>query len=88
VDKTTAPLPSRVRRVIAGIETDVIEIGSGRPLLFLHSGEHPTITRDRYLHAQAKTHGVIAPWHPGLGTTGTIEHVRERARREKLVAAQ
>ena len=69
MDRTTAaPLP-RSRQVIAGVETDVIEIGSGRPLLFLHSGEGPTVPSDRYLHALAKTHRVIAPWHPGFGYT-------------------
>jgi pimeloyl-ACP methyl ester carboxylesterase len=66
--RTTAPL-ARARRVIAGVETDVIEIGSGRPLLFLHSGEGPAVPSDRYLRTLAETHRVIAPWHPGFGYT-------------------
>jgi len=69
VDKTTAAPPPRARRTIAGIETDVIEIGSGRPLLFLHSGEGPTAPTDRYLRALAKIYRIIAPWHPGFGYT-------------------
>lgn len=69
MDKTTASPPPHARRTIAGIETDVVEIGSGRPLLFLHSGEGPTTPDHRYLSILAKTHRVIAPWHPGFGTT-------------------
>lgn len=37
--KTTAAPPSRIRRNIGGIDTDVIEIGSRRPLVCLRSGE-------------------------------------------------
>lgn len=55
------------RRTIAGVATDVIEIGQGPPLLFLHGGEGPVTPNDRYLHELAKTHRVIAPWHPGFG---------------------
>ena len=68
--KTTAAIPPRARRNIAGIETDIIEIGSGQPLLFLHSGEGAATPSDSYLHALARTHRVIAPWHRGFGYRG------------------
>lgn len=55
-------------RVINGIRIEMIECGSGRPLLFLHpgiglSGSAPAIER---LAARTR---VIAPTHPGFGAS-------------------
>ncbi len=57
----------RHRLDILGIGLDVLEGGSGRPLLFLHAGEGPDVYGTDYLAELAKTHRVIAPWHPGFG---------------------
>ncbi|MEI7548092.1 MAG: alpha/beta hydrolase [Actinomycetota bacterium] len=51
---------------VRGVATDLYEIGAGRPILFLHSGEglRPDVP---YLAALAKHGKVIAPVHPGFG---------------------
>ena len=56
------------RRAINGIRVEMIERGSGRPLLFLHpgiglAGSAAVIER---LAARAR---VIAPTHPGFGAS-------------------
>lgn len=40
---------------------------AGPPLLFLHSGESPSLPSDAYLRELAGTFRVFAPWHPGFG---------------------
>lgn len=52
---------------IAGVELDVTERGSGRPLLFLHAGEGLGPERP-WLDLLAQRHRVIAPAHPGFGS--------------------
>lgn len=54
-------------RTVAGVEVEVIEAGSGSPLLFLHSGEGPVAVSDEYLRCLAQFSHVTAPWHPGFG---------------------
>jgi pimeloyl-ACP methyl ester carboxylesterase len=51
---------------VAGVTLDVVERGSGRPLLFLHAGEGLAPERP-WLDLLAKRYRVIAPWHPGYG---------------------
>ncbi|MCA8929205.1 MAG: alpha/beta hydrolase [Alphaproteobacteria bacterium] len=51
---------------IAGVDLRVVERGSGRPLLFLHSGEGLEPQRP-WLDALARHYRVIAPNHPGWG---------------------
>jgi pimeloyl-ACP methyl ester carboxylesterase len=58
---------TRIRKAVAGASTEVIELGNGPPLLFLHAGEGPLTPNDRYLRELAKSFRVIAPWHPGFG---------------------
>jgi len=53
---------------VGAIETDAIETGSGRPLLFLHAGEGPDAVADDYLQRLAAHFQVIAPFHPGFGS--------------------
>lgn len=53
---------------VGAIETDAIETGSGRPLLFLHAGEGPDAVADDYLRRLAAHFQVIAPFHPGFGS--------------------
>jgi pimeloyl-ACP methyl ester carboxylesterase len=53
---------------IAGVELDLFEQGEGPPILFLHSAqgfmpEHP------YVPLLAARHRLIAPSHPGFGTS-------------------
>src|SRR6202451_733741 len=52
--------------VVNGTRTDMIERGSGRPLLFLHpeNGIEPALAS---IEALAKGARVIAPTHPGFG---------------------
>ena len=57
---------------IAGVDLEVVERGTGRPLLFLHAGEglHPERPQGQsWLDALAKSFRVIAPCHPGWGTS-------------------
>lgn len=51
---------------IAGVDLQIAERGSGRPLLFLHGGEGLAPERP-WLDALARHYRVIAPWHPGWG---------------------
>lgn len=53
---------------IAGAELEVFEAGEGPPILFLHGAngfapEHP------YVNALAARHRLLAPSHPGFGTS-------------------
>lgn len=68
---------TRTRKVIAGAATEVIEIGSGPPLLFLHGGDGPLTPNPRYLEALARTFRVIAPWHPGFGPCDIPDDFRD-----------
>src|SRR5262245_31865504 len=53
-------------RSISGVNLEVVERGTGRPLLFLHAGEG--LEPDRpWLDLLARRYRVIAPWHPGYG---------------------
>lgn len=67
----------RTRKVIAGASTEVVELGRGPSLLFLHGGEGPLAPNDRYLHALARQFRVIAPWHPGFGPSEIPEDFRD-----------
>jgi pimeloyl-ACP methyl ester carboxylesterase len=63
---------TRVSRVeAAGTAVEIAEAGHGPTLLFLHGG-HPSGRVDpnaRFIEALAATVRVIAPTHPGFGTT-------------------
>lgn len=52
--------------VVDGVAIELVETGSGGPLLFLHAvdGIHPGAP---WLKAIAADRHVIAPWHPGFG---------------------
>ena len=63
--------------IVKGVETQVLEFGSGRPLLFLHSGEGPDTYSSAYLDALSKHFRVIAPWHPGFGTSARPPSFRD-----------
>ncbi|WP_051034640.1 alpha/beta fold hydrolase [Rhizobium sp. CF142] len=66
-------------REVGGITLDLIELGEGRPLLFLHGGEGPDVPTRAHLEVLAKHYRVIAPWHPGFGSRARAETVREVA---------
>ena len=56
------------RLMLAGIEIELIDRGSGAPILYLHGGAG--IRADLpFIELLAKTHRVIAPSHPGFGTS-------------------
>jgi pimeloyl-ACP methyl ester carboxylesterase len=56
------------RLTIAGIEIELLDRGSGAPVLYLHGGAG--IRADLpFIELLAKTHRVIAPSHPGFGTS-------------------
>ena len=63
---------------IRGVTTDLYEVGTGRPLLFLHAGEGLRADAP-YLTALAECGRVIAPVHPGFGrhelprSVGTVD---------------
>jgi len=65
---------------VAGVALDVEDRGEGRPLLFLHPGEGLQPNRP-WLDALARTHRVIAPNHPGFGSSalpdwfGTVDDI-------------
>jgi pimeloyl-ACP methyl ester carboxylesterase len=63
---------ARVLRVeVAGVPIEIAETGKGRPLLFLHGG-HPSGRLDpqaRIIEALGESFRVIAPTHPGFGST-------------------
>ena len=54
------------RLTLASIEIELIDRGSGAPILYLHGGAGTG--RDLpFIELLAKTHRVIAPSHPGFG---------------------
>lgn len=59
-------MPKRLS--IAGLDLEIFECGEGRPLLFLHPGEG--LWPDRpWFELLSKRYRVIAPCHPGYGTS-------------------
>lgn len=52
---------------IARTELEIVDRGSGPPLLFLHAGEGLGANRP-WLELLARKHRVIAPSHPGFGS--------------------
>jgi len=56
------------RLTVAGVDLEIEERGEGRPLLLLHPGEGLEPQRP-WLHLLARRYRVIAPWHPGWGTS-------------------
>jgi pimeloyl-ACP methyl ester carboxylesterase len=65
---------------VSGVELEIEERGTGRPLLFLHAGEGLQ-PRHPWLDALAAKFRVIAPHHPGFGETtlpdwfGTVDDI-------------
>ncbi len=61
--------------VIQGVEIDLVRLGSGKPVLFLHSvdGIHPDAEP---LKGLSQNHEVFAPWHPGFGYSERPEHFK------------
>ena len=52
--------------VVDGVTVEVVRVGTGKPLLFLHSVDGVNPEAD-WLRGLASSHEVIAPWHPGFG---------------------
>ncbi|NTJ11781.1 alpha/beta fold hydrolase [Rhizobium lusitanum] len=65
--------------VCSGIEVEVLTLGEGEPLLFLHGGLGPDVPNNDYLYALAKHYRVIAPYHPGFGHLPRVDKVGEVA---------
>ena len=61
--------------VVSGLRVDMIERGSGRPILFLHAenGIEPAM---RAIDELARHARVIAPTHPGFGRSEVAKHMR------------
>jgi pimeloyl-ACP methyl ester carboxylesterase len=57
---------------LAGTSLDLVERGQGRPMLFLHAGEGLAPERP-WLNLLARHYRVIAPWHPGYGSSPLID---------------
>jgi pimeloyl-ACP methyl ester carboxylesterase len=64
---------------VSGIPLDVVMLGEGRPLLFLHGSEELDSITDRHLQELASHYRVLAPWHPGFGSRGRPPQLREVA---------
>ncbi len=52
---------------ITGAKIEVNEIGSGRPVLFLHGGQGPAPQHPFFAKLAAGGHRVVMPTHPGFG---------------------
>lgn len=59
---------------VSGVDLEIEERGSGRPLLFLHAGEGLAPER-AWLELLAARFRVIAPWHPGFGRSALPDWV-------------
>lgn len=59
---------------ISGIDLEIEQRGTGRPMLVLHGGEGLGPERP-WLDALARTHRVIAPVHPGFGRSSLPDWV-------------
>jgi pimeloyl-ACP methyl ester carboxylesterase len=53
---------------VAGISLETVIVGAGPPLLFLHGGDYVAQNRP-FLDRLASRFRVVAPRHPGFGTT-------------------
>src|SRR5712671_2068516 len=53
---------------IAGISVETVIAGTGPPLLFLHGGDYVALNHP-FLDRLAQRFHVVAPRHPGFGTT-------------------
>jgi pimeloyl-ACP methyl ester carboxylesterase len=62
---------------VSGIQLDMITMGKGPDLLFLHGGEGPDVPSDGHLRALSRHFRVLAPWHPGFGRTPRPDGMRE-----------
>jgi len=62
---------------VSGVELEMLDMGDGPPMLFLHAAEGPTFPSDEYLRLLAKSFRVIAPWHPGFGNQVRPKDFRE-----------
>src|SRR5215471_9787248 len=60
---------ARTTITIAGIELELFTRGDGAPILFLH-GAQGVLPADDFLGRLAAERKVIAPSHPGFGTSG------------------
>ncbi len=61
---------------LSGVTTDILRAGTGRPLLFLHSGAGPDWHSSEYIGQLSKHFDVIAPFHPGFGRQDRPRHFR------------
>jgi pimeloyl-ACP methyl ester carboxylesterase len=59
---------------VAGTAVELVERGQGTALLFLHPGEGLAPERP-WLDLLAQRYRVIAPWHPGYGSSALIDGV-------------
>jgi pimeloyl-ACP methyl ester carboxylesterase len=62
---------------ISGVAVEVVTIGEGRELLFLHGAEGLVSTSARHLLELARNFRVIAPLHPGFGFQPRPDELRE-----------
>lgn len=76
---TTSTDTDRQTAEVGGVTVDLLALGAGRPLLYLHGAEGPDVPSDRFLHELARDFRVLAPWHPGFGRRERPRDFRETA---------
>lgn len=70
-------MPELVRESynVNGLETTVLRLGSGPPLVFLHGAG--TVTRFDFAPAWAERFEVFVPYHPGFGESADAPEITE-----------
>ena len=63
------------RTNVGGLEIELMTLGGGRPLVFLHSGEGPDYGSP-FLDALARSFNVFAPSLPGFGHSSLPDDVK------------
>jgi pimeloyl-ACP methyl ester carboxylesterase len=70
-------LPPRQIVSVRGTDLEVLVLGSGKPLLFLHGESGPDVPSDAFISELARGFRVIAPFHPGFGSKDRPKNIRD-----------
>jgi pimeloyl-ACP methyl ester carboxylesterase len=56
---------------------EMLVLGHGKPLLFLHGESGPDVPSDAFINEFARGFRVIAPFHPGFGSRDRPKNIRD-----------